>query len=365
MLNLDTIEPRLALTYSLDDRGRTVLRAGASRYYQNIPSFELFVSNPAFPVNIGTLWFDRNNDNEFQPGEDGPLIFRFGGALNKVDPDIKRPYTDELVLGVSHEPSRDLQLSANAILRKDKNLTSTIDIGIPFDAYTPVDVVDPGPDGQVGTGDDGTLTVYAQDPDTLGNSRKLLTNPEGNERTYKGLEITASKRLSNNWQGVASLIVSEMEVIKSTVAGSDSGIFDTPNGLINAKGLDPLNPTWQFKLQGTYFFDFGLSAGGFFDYTSGSPYTRTLGVTGLPQGPITVFAEPRGDSTTDKAAILDLRLEQKFDVGTGRLGVILDAFNVFNASPVLAYGVGTGVDYGDPVAIAKPFVLRLGTRYSW
>ena len=100
-------------------------------------------------------------------------------------------------------------------------------------------------------------------------------------------------------------------------------------------------------------------------YVGESGFTRQLGVTGLPQGAFTVFAEERGSSTTDAAGILDLRLEQRLDVADGRFGIIADVFNVFNASPVLAYGTTTSVNYGDPVAIANPRILRLGVRYSW
>ncbi len=366
LVNWNTIEPRFALAYGLSDSGRTILRAGASRYYHQLPSFGLFVSNPAFPLNYVTLWFDRNQDKLFQIGEDGRLLFSFGGQLNPVDKDLRRPYTDEFMVGLSHEVTRTIQLSANLIYRKDIDLAATIDAGVPFDRYTPVDIVDPGPDGATGTGDDGMLTVFSQDPDTIGLSRNLLTNPTGNERTYKGLELTASKRFSNNWQGVASLVVSEMEVVQPTVAASTTDLFDNPNGLINAKGLDLVSPPLQLKVQGTYVFPFGLSTSGFYSYAKGTPYTRELVVTDLPQGPFNVFAEPRGSSRTDNASLLDVRLEQTFDVGrTTRFGLILDVFNVFNASTIIDYGKITGVDYGDPQAIRNPRQARLGLRLMW
>jgi len=157
-----------------------------------------------------------------------------------------------------------------------------------------------------------------------------------------------------------------MEVIQPTVASQASGIFDNPNGLINAKGLDLTNQTAQFKLQGTYIFPFGLAASGFYSFISGTPYTRELVVEGLPQGTFRVFAEPRGSSKTDNANLMDLRLEQMFRMGaSARFGVILDVFNLFNASTVVDYGKITGVDYGTPVAIRNPRLARLGVRLSW
>ncbi len=327
-----------------------------------------YVSNPAFPHNFVTLWFDRNNDGEFQVGEDGPLLFSFGGQLNPVDSNLRRPYSDEFIVGFSRETSSTTQVSANFIYRKDKNLFHVVDIGVPFSTYSPVEAMDPGPDGVPGTGDDATITVFAQDPETIGHTELLLTNPPGNERTYKGIELTASNRLTNNWQAVASLIVSEMEVIKPTIPAPTPYLFNNPNALINAEGLDPVNQTVQFKLQGTYLFDFGLAVSGFYHFMTGNPYTRELVVTGLPQGPFNVFAERRGSSRMDNSSIMDLRFEQTFDLGGGsgtRVGLMLDVFNLFNASPVIAYGRTTGVDYGDPRGVQNPRLARLGVRFTW
>ncbi len=361
-------EPRFAMTVALDDAGRTVVRGGISRYHHIINAFDLFVSTPAFPFNFVTLWFDNNNDSRFQIGEEGPLLFSFGGQLNPVDENLEPAYTNEFVIGMSHELNDDWQMSANFVYRKDDKLFNTVDIGVPDDTYTPVQVADPGPDGIPGTGDDGTLTVFSQDPDTIGNTALLITNPEGNERTYVGFEFTASKRFSNNWQLVGSLNVSDMEVIKTTGSNEIQGVWDTPNNLINAEGLDPFFPPVQLKVQGTYLFDFGLAFSGFYRLASGNPYTRELTVTGLPQGPFNVFAERRGDSRTDTFGQLDLRFEQNFDVTAGRgsrIGVVVDLFNLFNSAAIIDYGTVTSVDYGRPRAIQSPFGARVGLRYSW
>ena len=79
----------------------------------------------------------------------------------------------------------------------------------------------------------------------------------------------------------------------------------------------------------------------------------------------TVFAERRGSSKTDDQAKLDLRVEQKLSLASGRIGLILDVFNVFNSAPVLEEGTLTGVDYGDPRGIATPRLARFGARFTW
>jgi outer membrane receptor protein involved in Fe transport len=366
LVEWNDVAPRLAAVYSLDAAGRTVLRASASRYYHFLESFGLFTSNPAFPFTFLTLWNDLNGDREFQVGEDGRLLSSFGGQISRVDPDLKRPYSNELIVGAGHEPFGGMQLGASFIYRKDLRLTNTIDTGVPFSSYTPVNVLDPGEDGVRGSGDDGTLTVFAQDPATIGRSRIVLSNPPSSQRTYTGLELTAVKKLSNHWQAVASLVVSEMDVIKPAVAQATQGLYENPNTLINAKGKDPLNQTVQFKAQGTYFAPYDVVVSGFYRYLSGLPYTRTLLVEGLPQGPVTVFAEPRGSRTVDATSVVDLRLEKTFQLGnSNRLGVMLDVFNLTNASTVIAEGVQTGIDLGKPTAIRNPRIARLGVRFRW
>jgi len=369
LVNWNYVEPRFAMTVALDDAGRTVIRAGASKYHHIITGFDLFVSTPAFPHNFVTRWFDRNNDSQFQIGEESFLMFSFGGQINPVDPDLEPAYTNEFVVGVSHEINNDWQMSANVIYRKDKDLFNAVDTGVPLSAYTPVAVDDPGPDGILGTGDDATVTVFQQDPATVGDSAYLVTNPANNERTFLGLELTASKRFSNNWQLVGSLNISDMEVIKTTGSNEISGVFDSPNNLINAQGLDPYFAPVQLKLQGTYLFRFGLAFSGFYRFVSGSPYTRELPIVfPAPLQPFNVYAEPRGSSRTDTVSQLDLRFEQNITVNTGRasrIGIIVDLLNVFNSAAIIDRGTITSLNYGDPRAVQAPFVARIGARYTW
>jgi outer membrane receptor protein involved in Fe transport len=366
LLTWDDVAPRFAFSRLLGSGGETVLRGSASRYYHFLESFALFTSNPAFPFTFILRWSDANGDGAFQIGEEGALLSRFGGQINSVAEDAKRPYTDELTLGVSHQLVPDFLVTANLVYKKDRDLLNTIDVGIPFDTYTPTEVADPGPDAVAGTADDRILTVFAQDPATFGKRSLLLTNPAGDDRTYKGLELTAVRRLTGKWQMVGSLVVSEMEVTKPANPVSVTGLYDDPNALINATGKDPLNEEVILKLQGSYQLPWGFLASGFFRYSSGLPFTRELLVEGLPQGPIRVFAEPRGSRETESSVTLDLRGEKVFELGAGLdLGLVLDLFNVTNEATVFAEGSLTGVDLGDPVAVRNPRIARLGLRLRW
>jgi len=54
-----------------------------------------------------------------------------------------------------------------------------VDNGLGANAFTPVSILDPGPDGIPATFDDQHLTVYQQSPATFGNDHYVLTNASG------------------------------------------------------------------------------------------------------------------------------------------------------------------------------------------
>lgn len=371
LLDWQDWSPRLAASWSLDEDGRWTLRAGSSRYAHNIPHYDLFVANPAFPFTFLLRWDDRNGDRAFQVGEEGALLARFGGQLQPTDPGLKRPYTDEWILGVSHRGAGShwwsrLQWDLHLVHRTDHDLINTIDTGVPPDAYTPRTVIEPGRDGTFGTGDDGELVVFNQDPRTLGRSRLLLTNPPRNERTFRGAEVVVSRPTGHRWHAVASLLVSEMEVIKPTTPEQTLDLFDDPNGLINARGKDPAHAEIQFKLQGGVRLPRRLRLGWFLRATSGLPYTREWTVTDLDQGPVTVRAETRGASSADTSVTLDLRLERAWTMGArSEMSALFEIFNATDDDSVLSYGNRTGVDYGAPRTVRPPRFVRLGLRLSF
>ena len=67
-------------------------------------------------------------------------------------------YTEEYFAGVEREIRPRLSVKAQYIRRNTRNTLGYIDTG---STWTPVGVVDPGPDGRAGNADDGPpMTVY-------------------------------------------------------------------------------------------------------------------------------------------------------------------------------------------------------------
>jgi hypothetical protein len=380
-----TIAPRLGFIYDIKGNGKMAIKANYARYFA-----QLGIGYPDYQ-NFGGLggrtffWADTNGNGRLDPGEEqGGPVSVFGGAfgpgesgVNLVDPDLKRPKTDEFTVGMDAELSRDMLLTVNFIYRKDSDLQEDIDSGVPFSAYTPVTITDPGPDGIEGTSDDGgQIVVFNQDPATLGQDTFLLTNPDGLEANYKGVEIQVNKRFSNKWQMVAGLTVGRANALakgsgsfipggNADTGGLGTPLFDSPNSLINADGRSYWDRPVIFKVGGSYSAPWDLEIGGFVRAQSGVPFPRQIQITTLNQGPITIFAEKVGATRLPFTTTVDVSLTKNFNVQGGKLGISLDIFNLFNRNTVLDAQTLSGPAFLVPKTILAPRVARIGARFDF
>jgi len=365
----NNVAPRLAASYTLDPA--TVLRASYSRYYHYVNTGMIPGADENVVTSLTLRWNDLNADQRYQIGEEGALLSRAGGPDNVTfDASIRHPYTDEFVLGLSREMFANFSVSANYIHRHDTDLIHTMQVGIPDSSYSAVAVSDPGPDGINGSADDRTLTVYAQNPATFGQEQFVEANPskygKDNDRTYDGLELVANKRMSQQIQFVGSLVVQKMTSLTPVSDFYTSGLFFNPNDQINATGRDPAVEPVLVKLQSTYNAKWGVLLSGYYRYSSGVVYTRQLVVRGLPQGTITIFAEPLGGSALPHNHNVDFRAEKSFRIPHGaRFAASVDIFNLLNASTITAVGTSTAVNLGRPQVIVNPRIARLGLRMTW
>jgi len=149
-----------------------------------------------------------------------------GVLLTSIDPNFKRPYTDEFAFGLDRELMANFKLSAVYTYRREKDIQATINPAAGVYATTLTSAVDPGVDGAVGTADDGTYGFYQR---LSATNPAFITNDPTLVQSYKGLEITATKRLSNRWQMLAGYTLS-----KNRQTGYSADV--SPNLLINNNG---------------------------------------------------------------------------------------------------------------------------------
>lgn len=325
-----TVGPRLSTAYDVFGNGRTAIKAATGRYYYVITTGGVLDTvNPNANYSEQYQWNDRNGDLRYQRGEEAgaPVISQANLSVISFDPDYQRPYTDEYTAGVDHELLPALKLSVNYTYRREKNPQATSNPANPFES-TLSTRADSGRDGIAGTADDGTFQFYNR---VSTQNLVFLTNDRNSLQTYKGIEITATKRMSNRWQMLAGYTFS-----RTRIAGVSVNV--NPNALINADGLvtgQLGDRPHQFKLTGTYvlpFYDIGLA--GNLNAQSGIAVTRQVSTALAVGGTTTVNVEPAGSYRLDARTAADLRVFKTQRFGSRELEVSVDFNNISNVNTV-------------------------------
>ena len=329
VLDWTTIGPRLSFAYDLTGNGRTGLKFAAGRYYYIVAAGGgiLDTSNPNGNYQETYSWNDLNGDRRFQLGEQTgtAVITRVDTTTVTVDPDYKRPYTDEFTGGIDHELFPNLRLSIIGTHRVEKDVLATSNPANPYDTFLTTRA-DTGRDGIANTADDGTFQFYNR---TVGGvNRTHFTNDPTFRQTYNGVEISGTKRMSNRWQMLMGYTFGHSRQKGLSVSTN-------PNNFINAEG--PLtgqtgDRPHQFKVTGTYilpFYDIGLA--GNLNTQSGAVITRQINTAQTVGGNTSVNVEPLGSYRLPTRTSADLRFFKTTNFGSRSLDVSVDVHNVTNS----------------------------------
>jgi hypothetical protein len=365
---------RIGAAYDLLGDHKNVLRAHYGRYADGLfggqfEFMDLSNQNPHITAEV----LGPNNFNE---------IDRRNPSTNLgLDPNIRQSYVDQYLVGFEREVASNFSATVQYIRRNFRDFMGFVDTG---SIYQPVQKRDPGPDGTVGTADDGaTFTAY--DKTNPGHEFLFFTNPSNAYRDYDGFQIIGTKRYSQNWQMTASYTWSHARGTVSnnggtnTGGGSTQGLgqtggFADPNHNININGDARFDPTNALKVEGTYtvpaFGGFNLSA--VYRYTTGLAWGRTATIRGFTQGSEAIRIEPLGTRRTDAVNNIDFRVEKTFPLGStsNKVGIYLDIFNLNNQG-VVDNGQRTGVieasgsSFGNPNFWISPRLARLGFRFTF
>jgi Carboxypeptidase regulatory-like domain/TonB dependent receptor/TonB-dependent Receptor Plug Domain len=373
VLRNNALAPRLGFAFDITGDHRTVLRAHYGRYYDALfggqfEFMDLTHVNPHITAEV----LGPNRFNE---------IDRRNPSTNLgIDPNIRQSYVNQFIVGLERELIPNLSATVQYIVRNFRDTMGYVDTG---SIYAPVQRQDPGPDGRLGTGDDGALlTVFNKT--NPGHEFLLFTNPDNASRDYKAFQVIGTKRYSNNWQASLSYTWSKADGTVNNIGGTNAaggasyfqslgqtGAFTDPNHFINIDGPSTFDYTHQVKLDGTYRVPLfgGFNISGVYRYTTGLAYGRTATIRNLNQGSETVRVLPRGTYRTDPINNIDFRAEKTFPIGSSsrQVGVYLDLFNLNNQGvPVndnrSAVIESSGSTFNNPSRWISPRLARLGFR---
>ena len=247
------------MSADLTGDGKTVLKLHYGKFWvYPAPLFTAaFNPNPSGWSQTYLWTNDANGNGRWDAGEEGRLSSVSGGsASTRLDPDIENTYVHQASAYIEREVAPDFGVRTGVVLNARRQPYGTINVSRPLEAYAvPVAVIDPGPDGRLGSADDGaTVTAYNLTAESLSAPPvNLTTNLPDSNSEYYTWEITATKRQSGRW----SLLASFTETWNHEAALGTGNDF-TPNALINSTDCQDRFTTWQAKVNGTMSLPWGF-----------------------------------------------------------------------------------------------------------
>jgi outer membrane receptor protein involved in Fe transport len=357
----NSVSPRIGFNWKLTGDGKTAFKAHYGRYYRGPITAEFDDASPArAPVIAFSGEYD---DGGNRIGEE--IVSDNSQIL--VDADFKNPYTDQFIVGFERELHKDLGLSLNYVHKRGRNYGAWLDVGA---TYVPVTYLDA--EGADATGQ--PIAVFRRESDPS-ESLFLLTNPGEMFSRFNGVTVQLQKRMSNNWQAVASFVWSRAT---GRIGSSNLDPTDEPNSTARSFGQDPNNfvntdgrliydRPFTAKLQLVYMLPKGFLVGVNYNLQKGRPWARAVQ---LPEDLVNrssqILAEPiDGSRSVGTWNLLDLRFQKEFRLGErGGFAVFADTLNLFNDDAYDGVGtrLGTAEGFGVPVSFVYPRRLMLGAK---
>jgi hypothetical protein len=370
-----TVLPRFTARWAPRENSPLTVTAGYSWYRDRLPLNYLSVGDPNGPTGTVSRWDDRNADLFFAPSELTPIAYVgsccTSTVANVIDPGLKAPYAAEFFIGAEHRMGA-WRMRMTGVDRRERNMVALANTGVPLNEYVTMDVPDSGIDVD-GTSTATTLRLYGRTPAMFGRDRYTLTNPDGLTSVYQGVDITVDRELFRRWffrfGGSAYRIESTGASRGFQSIENDQGLlgeaFLSPNALTSAEGRSFFDRAFVIKLSGAYRAPGDVRIGIVARYQDGLPFSRMVLTDAFIQGRDLVMAIPRGAQRFTYMFTLDAKVEKDLTFGRRQVGLILEAYNLTDATIESEEYVVTGPDFRRVSAVQPPRAVRVGLRVGF
>ncbi len=368
--------PRFGFVFDPQGDHRAKLFGSAGRFFEEIP-MDLVIRSFSYErqpriVNYSPTSTTPDANAERDLGTPSAIL---GGFTEPSDPNIKNQYITEFLLGGERELAPNFSVGVKGIYR---NFGRVVEDFLCADDGTYC----------IGNPGEGIMKqVFTLDYSTTYPAPKP-------KRTFKGIQLDATRRFSGNWQWMASYLFSKLdgnydgEYAPFTNIGADPNIsaaYDYYDFFTNGSDLSKItnhgplsnDRRHQLKFSGVYFTPFRLSFGWSSYWRSGTPLTR-YGYSDA-YGRYEFFLTQRGgEGRSPSNYDADVHAGYPIALGKTKLNLLLDVFDILNAQrPILldqrwgfteadnASPTPVNPAYKKPVLRTPPLSARLGLRLSF
>ena len=335
----NNVAPRLGLVWDVNGSGRTVVRANAGIYYDQI-----FLNIPLNAENA-KKFVTTLITNPGYPDPNGPNPNRTGGAITptpstvRFGDDNRTPYTEQLTVGIQRQLRRTFSVSVDLVRARGLGLLRSIDANYP-------NLDDPSrarPDPRF-----QRVTIV----ETAGNS------------WYTGLQVGIEKRLSARHTYTIAYTLSETE--RNT---EDFNFFPADNRFYDAE-RGPASNDSRHRVSGAVSFQlpWRIQAGTLIAARSKLPYNITTGAddnrdTQTNDRPAGVGRNSARGATLFQA---DLRVTKSIKLRGVDVELIGEAFNLTNEKNWTGFtGDQRSVTFGKPSGGEITRQVQLGLRVDF
>jgi hypothetical protein len=398
-----TLSPRLGVSYALDDSRRTIVRASYARYYQQLAFGDVTRENPTSVGYIAYGWTDSNGDRFVQPGEVDLSTVRYSSSVNladpgsvsadtvnKIDRDRKPRSDDEFIVGLDRELGASFAAGMAFTYRKANNWSATYrfkgacsDPTNPTKDTCPLMVASEYTQNAPVTANGYTGFTYSPIPAlvTAGRAGNLLTNRDGYSTTYKGLEFTLNKRLTNKWMARAAFTLGDWTQNVDLAVGSngnptrrqDDNLTSGDQVAIQSSGsgkgaLYYTGQKWQFYGNALYQLPWGIDLSGSVWGRQGGLKPVFLNIAAGQDGTLAVAGNTNvDDERYGNVWDIDLRLAKTFRFGKQAYMTFAgEWFNVANSGQVLIrIRQANATAYNRIDEVLNPSIFRLGATFGF
>jgi hypothetical protein len=366
--NWKTIVPRIGLSYNLFGKGKTVLKASASKYEGNQSVAFAQTVDPMFLTSETCTWTAPPGTTEAAMATSGASIIAaskftnctgFNGSVNThVASGVGRPYSWEYSFLVQQEIMPQFIVSAGYFHRLNRNNLGTANTLVPSSDYTPFSIANPLTGAQ--------MTIYNEIPADRGKIYLAYGNYSQLNSDYNGVEFQARKQFKRNGAFVTASFT--MGRLRGLSGSSD---LNNPNTLINAIGAIGQDSTYQFHLNGVYTLPWRFKLSGNYQYLTGQPFTPSYTVNttidpGLTQLSQAVNLVKPGSQRLPDLSLLDLRLSRVFAFGERwKIEPMADLYNTLNVNTPYSEVTTVGPNLGHYSANTEGRILKVGLKVDF